>query len=588
MTVVSEGAKGGTFLSGHYIKKAGAWLLSVCRAVADGVYRYHYVVGMQTMRLFKRIGRRLADRFAPAGQWIRLQWRRLIVLPVRRYFGKWHRLFSAVPRAWHRLVLTVKSEGVRHLFPCLGHLFRQAMQIYRQELLTVWSFVGPVAATVVLLVTVAAWTGTDFCLSLTYQGQELGYIESENTYAQAASMAKDRVVNVDDSFQVESVPKLAVLVQGRKAVLDDAQLCDAILRTAGDSIAEATGLYVDGSFVGAMESEEELGSMLDGYKSTYFDKNDTSQRAEFVQDVRTLVGLFPSQTVTDAATLKSKLTMQTVVEKTYTVVEGDTLSTIALKADMTVSELRSMNPSYASTDMVHIGDVLVIQRPQQLLQVKMIKTIKYAETIDYTTQYVNNADKPVTYSAVKTKGQEGSQDVVAEVTYIDGVEETRKVISKTVTKQPVTKVVERGTKKVISQGGTTVIQGDGVSTGSMQWPVPVCHNYSRGFGRGHSGLDICNGPVTVRNRPAVAADGGTVIFAGWNYGYGNYVKIQHANGLCTAYGHLNSISVVKGQSVSRGQQIGLIGSTGQSSGPHLHFEVIRNGARVNPLNYVRP
>ena len=187
-------------------------------------------------------------------------------------------------------------------------------------------------------------------------------------------------------------------------------------------------------------------------------------------------------------------------------------------------------------------------------------------------------------------GQEGSQNITAEITYVNGVEQGRKVIATEVTKQPVTKVVERGTQPVKSSGGNTVVQGNGITTGSMLWPVPICHNMSRGFGRGHSGLDICNGPVTVRGKPAIAADGGKVIMAatGWNGGYGNVVKIQHSNGLITLYAHLQSIMVVNGQTVSQGQTVGLIGSTGNSTGPHLHFEVWRNGVRVNPLNYVSP
>ena len=255
---------------------------------------------------------------------------------------------------------------------------------------------------------------------------------------------------------------------------------------------------------------------------------------------------------------------------------------------MTTAELRALNKAYASTDMVHIGDVLTIRRPESYLQVKVIKTVRYTEKIDYTTQYVNRSDWYVTKSQVKVKGQEGSQDVVAEITYTDGVEQGRKIVSRTVTKEPVTKVVERGTKKVYSQGGTVVQQGDGITTGSMLWPVPICRNMSRGYRSGHYALDIANGPVTVNNKPCVAADGGTVVYAGWYYGYGNYVKIRHANGLETAYAHLNAISVVKGQRVSRGQQVGLIGNTGNSFGPHLHFEVIRNGVKVNPLNYVSP
>ena len=369
--------------------------------------------------------------------------------------------------------------------------------------------------------------------------------------------------------------------------MDDKALCDAILRTAGDAITEACGLYVGDSFVGALPTADALNAMLDGIKGNYYDRSDSSQRAEFVQNVRTVDGLFPKQAVVSDATLRDKLTSQAVVEKTYTVVAGDTLSTIAQKHDMTTAELRALNPAYASTDMVHIGDVLTIRRPESYLQVKVIKTVRYTETIDYTTQYVNRADWYVTKSQVKVKGQEGSQDIVAEDTYVDGVRQSRTIVSRTVTKEPVAKIVERGTKKVYSSGGTVVQQGDGVSHGSMLWPVPICHNMSRGYSRGHYALDIANGPVTVNNKPCIAADGGTVVYAGWYYGYGNYVKIRHANGLETAYAHLNSIAVVKGQQVSRGQRVGLIGNTGNSFGPHLHFEVIRNGVKVNPLNYVK-
>ena len=96
--------------------------------------------------------------------------------------------------------------------------------------------------------------------------------------------------------------------------------------------------------------------------------------------------------------------------------------------------------------------------------------------------------------------------------------------------------------------------------------------------------------MRVLGKPAVAADGGVVIQAatGWNGGYGNVVKIRHSNGLITVYAHLQTVKVVTGQSVSRGQTIGLIGNTGYSFGPHLHFEVIKNGVKVNPIYYVKP
>ena len=100
----------------------------------------------------------------------------------------------------------------------------------------------------------------------------------------------------------------------------------------------------------------------------------------------------------------------------------------------------------------------------------------------------------------------------------------------------------------------------------------------------HSGIDI--GGTAGQNIVAVAA--GTVAVATTNSSYGNYVMINHGNGTASLYAHMSSLAVKAGQTVSQGQVVGYCGSTGASTGPHLHFEVIKNGVKVNPLNYVNP
>ncbi|MBQ8683509.1 MAG: M23 family metallopeptidase [Clostridia bacterium] len=555
--------------------------------LATGFYRYHYGVGLHTVRLFRRIGRRVGRFASPFTRWLRFMWKRRVALPAHRFNRRMRRLGASFVEAFHELGAAL-HKNVFAVVPCFFRLCRRAVHRYWDELCGVGRFLGPAAALTVLVLTLANWANTDFCLTVTYRGQDIGVIENAAVYDVAASMAKDRVINEDNSFTVDTVPLLTMTVQGEQVALSDAEVCDAILRTAGDSIAEATGLYVDGAFLGAMVSHTDLEGVLEDIKNVYYDKNNKNQRAEFIQKVELVDGLYPTSTVGEADDINKILTAETVVKKTYTVQAGDTLSTIAVKNDMTTAQLRAMNPAYANTDMVKIGDVLTVQRPQTFLRVKVIETIYYTEKIAYNTQTVYNDSKYVTYSKVKTKGQEGSQDVVAEVTYLDGLESSRKVISKTVTKQPVTKVVEVGTKKVTAQGGNTVVQGDGVATGNWCWPVPVCHRVYQGYHRGHLAIDISSGPTPVFNTPCLAADGGKVVYAGWYYDYGYYIKIDHGNGLYTTYAHLNSIGVVVGQQVSRGQQIGRVGNTGNSKGPHLHFEVIKNGVRVNPLNYVEP
>jgi len=129
-------------------------------------------------------------------------------------------------------------------------------------------------------------------------------------------------------------------------------------------------------------------------------------------------------------------------------------------------------------------------------------------------------------------------------------------------------------------------------TGQLKWPVPSSTTVSSEYGirphpvfkvyRMHTGIDIS----AKHGASVTAADTGTVITSAYNSSYGNYVVVSHGNGITTLYAHLSSRKVSEGAVVTKGQIIGLIGSTGISTGPHLHFEVSVNGSRVNPLKYV--
>ena len=118
----------------------------------------------------------------------------------------------------------------------------------------------------------------------------------------------------------------------------------------------------------------------------------------------------------------------------------------------------------------------------------------------------------------------------------------------------------------------------------LAWPVagPVVSGFGPRWGRMHEGIDIAVGTGT----PVGASAAGTVIHAGWLGGYGLLVVVDHGGGLSTAYAHNSSIVVGVGQQVSQGEVLALAGSTGNSSGPHVHFEVRVNGSAVDPLGYL--
>ncbi len=135
-----------------------------------------------------------------------------------------------------------------------------------------------------------------------------------------------------------------------------------------------------------------------------------------------------------------------------------------------------------------------------------------------------------------------------------------------------------------SGGGSGVAGPIKQGSGSLIWPAngSVSSPFGMRWGRLHAGIDM---PL-AEGTPLRAADGGTVAIAGWVGGYGNYTCVQHSGSLSTCYGHQSSIGVSVGQSVSQGQVIGNSGNTGNSTGPHLHFEVRVGGNPVDPLGYL--
>lgn len=149
----------------------------------------------------------------------------------------------------------------------------------------------------------------------------------------------------------------------------------------------------------------------------------------------------------------------------------------------------------------------------------------------------------------------------------------------------VSDVIRRASAARASRGGDTPDDSGGrVSGTGLRWPVggPVTSEFGYRWGRLHAGLDIGAGSGT----PIHAAKGGTVIFAGEQSGYGNVVIIDHGGGLSTVYAHQSRLGSSEGEQVSQGDVIGYVGSTGHSTGPHLHFETRIGGTPENPRRYL--
>lgn len=246
----------------------------------------------------------------------------------------------------------------------------------------------------------------------------------------------------------------------------------------------------------------------------------------------------------------------------YEVKPGDTVSTIADKFGVSTDTIRWQN-NLPSRDSIKIGQTL------QILPITGVshKVTKGDTIYSIAKKYDVDAQEIVNYPFNTFVNDETFEMAIGQSIIVpNGVK------AEEIPWSPVARV-----RQVTPDAGTVV------ASGNFIWPAQgrITTNYAWY----HQALDIANSAA-----PAIlAADAGTVVVAGWpdNYGYGNRIIIDHGNGMRTLYAHLSKIYVSEGQTVNRGDAIAQMGTTGRSTGVHVHFEVLQGGVRVNPLSVLR-
>lgn len=544
-----------------------------------GLYRLTYIVGIQTVRICARGCRRVQRFFQPlAGvvENINRNW----ILPYFRWLWLETVHLFAMARKSVRNLRHLKARTGRPTPEELAHHRKQVWRHMQTIFGIVINVVAPVLSLILLFQTIGYWTSQSFGLALEYNGHYIGMVEKESDVDDLIAMVATRLqgghtVNIDN---VTPTYELTTKSDSDHFTPNTA-LCDSIVANTKDiNLKEAYGLYVDGEFIAAIASETDMRYILQSILRKY-DAADGSASAAFIEDVQLVKGLYTSISVLSSRDMQVLLNSPRQVKQTYTVKDGDTPSSIAGKLGMTMAKLKALNPGVdLDNGSLKPGDQLTVSAEKGVFTIKMQKKITYTRPISYKTVTEKTDSLYVGTSKVKTQGVNGTEEVVDLITYIDGVEVSRENISKTVIKQPVNKVVQVGTKKKPTISSVT--------TGKMMWPVPSSKWISDGFGyvngRYHGAIDIVCSYVRV-----VAADGGKVVSAGWHYGYGWCILIQHANGLQTFYAHMSRLNVSAGQTITKGTTIGTSGNSGSwSLGAHLHFEVRLNGNKVNPLKYV--
>lgn len=260
-----------------------------------------------------------------------------------------------------------------------------------------------------------------------------------------------------------------------------------------------------------------------------------------------------------------------VEQELYAVQKGDVLGKIAKKHNLSVAELLKLNPDINENTILQIGQKLNVTVEKPLVNVKVVYEKSRVEKIDFTKIVEENDSMYKGEKIVKQEGEYGKKKVEYVITELNGKRVEKAVTEETVLSEPSDRVVVVGTKVVSDRG-----------TGAFAWPTSggyISSNMGNRWGEFHRGIDIAR----PSNYNITASDNGVVTFAGWDGTYGQKIVVDHNNGYETLYAHLSEIKVTVGQVVPQGSIIGIMGSTGNSTGTHLHFEVHKNGSYVNPL-----
>lgn len=406
-----------------------------------------------------------------------------------------------------------------------------------------------------------------------YHGRPLGVVEEQRDVIEILELASEELskeygssIVIDPETDISFRP---VVSSDRE--IDDQDTVLRRLTYMGEINAQVAAIMVDGKPMVIVENEEIAKAVLETIKDTYITDEDSVEYEYigFAEDVKIEPYNTTLKNVSGKTAAVQKLLSGGQAAVQYEIKDGDTLYDICVKNGLSMSDLETMNPGI-SKGVLLPGDKINLQKVIPLLTIETIEVSTYAEIIPHKTEYENSSYYYKGEKALKISGIDGKDSVTARITKRNGEVVEKEELKRERIVEPRTEVIYKGTKNPPPTTGT----------GTFIWPTygVITSEYGYRWGRTHHGMDIA-GPTGT---PIKAADGGVVTMSGWYHGYGLSIIIDHGGGYTTLYAHNNANYVSVGQRVYQGQNIAAMGNTGNSTGPHLHFEIRKYGSSVNP------
>ncbi len=511
---------------------------------------------------------------------------------MRRVMEKLKRILYEIRKQFESFCVEVLDFKSRR-----GKIFRRGVLVFASIL------------SVVMLVTAVISDLDNKAVRVLYYGdKKLGVIHSAQVYKNARDDAEAHLAlefGIAYRFPKDSA-YYVISSREESDYLTKTEIADYLIKDAEKLFARGFGLYVDNKLIAIGENEADMQSVLDEtvqlYRNLYARVKTDEDIIVFASNTRIEKMTVPKSMIKTKDETRAILGLDSLENLNEVLLSDNSLSDISIKdisemmprfdsiteSDMSM-ELPSENIYYVGvTNENDNGETDANEGTTMTFTSSAVEVctevLECGEVIEYDNEL--SKDKKV----LKSSGKYGIKEVTYDVTYLNGEELTRTMISEEIIKEPVPKVYRVGTKKITGTDFIYAAPGESEPGATGTFIIPTSGQMTSRFSNRdlfgkiefHGALDIANKAGT----PVFASDGGKVILAEWFDSYGKCIIIDHGHGFTSLYAHLSSYSVKKGDVVGQGWQIGTTGMTGRVTGNHLHFEIRIDDKKVDPEDYL--
>ena len=409
-----------------------------------------------------------------------------------------------------------------------------------------------------------------FAYEVVFNGTKIGVVKDVEDFEQALTNVDANLTKWYGSsnvFYEKSISYQKVPIENPNDILDSDECENAIYNMNLPLFCKGAVITVNGEEAVRVASTQDAKTVISNIGSIYEEENEnekvikSSEVKEDLEYKEKLISIDSAMEVNDAIEYLNDTSDDKVVNNDNSNILNEIDN--AKEGTNLVSALNFRADDFATEE--------IDSKPS--ITITTVKQVTYKEDVDYKTIYKDDSSVYVGTTKVTQEGKDGEKKVTAVNTYENGEVVESDVQSEEIIEDYTPKIVARGSKPLppTTSSGTFIMPASGTISALNK----------AGSHAGYKAVDIANPTGT----PIYASDTGIVVRAGWYAGYGNCVDIDHGNGYLTRYGHNSSILVTVGQKVQQGEKIALMGSTGNSTGPHCHFEIHYNGVQQVILNY---